>query len=1074
MAIGRERTETDRTVEYARQLEQGKTEAARLEGALSRAEAPLLFVGLGGTGCGVVARLKRRWELIPEDRRSSRVQFFCIDTTGFEDADYTDPVVREHIDASSEYLALCQPGVDYAKWYDAEKERLGTDFVTRHGWYDECQMPQGEQLGASGAGAYRQFGRLALDYSVDRVSHALAACAQKLTGASPGGRLATLQPPHVYVVAGMSGGTGSGIFLDVVRAVHHALDGYFPRVSAVLVLPDIYRESPKVAAAAKARMRPNAYALLKELDWIVALNRTKLEYRSSGLELPWFPTQTTPDTTAFAMPVYLLDMDLPAANISVRQIDDIKELAANGIFSLTMGMSEGQRRANIDEWISDETDDNRRRLYASFGMSRAFVPIYSMVHHLGLSLFARAVENGLLDRSQAGGSAEIESAVETLTQRLEAVASSAFDDRETGLALPRLNQEDVKARGATQAVSEYDRRLDDLLKDYKSDLSKTSAQTLEAAVATAENVVDQFLSERDDDLATTIGIIEGVTRSLGGKLADLTASDGGRAPGQSEAQARLTKHSTGILKSVLSMVGYDPIERTQALAEDATRPMRSEVLAQVSAVVNGERAAYYARLSDRAVLGQVWAGSSEPSSLGVRLTRALDARSRLKSAGQLAANETSSFRIRRQVDGEIGVTTLLFPAALTRQKADDRGPEEYMESLAKQLGVGKSEMAQHVSAALERAKAAKPGFALHRIEAPSGTDQLDGLDVLRGAFLKIAEEQLERIAPHLSAGLIATAEKDGVTLSEICDLLETYGAPPLRLSYEAARRYSSGAESPIITTWLGPVGVGTAFDELQKDGNWYDGPTDHELTRVFTEYGLAVEDIASQSEYRKEYHRFLVDRPTKTVHIAAGVADLITDPAGGSQEAALAEDAYERVALGLMLGMLFEAHENEPETVAAVKALVEMAPGLALGDLPAPIQKNKDGHYMLADYRVVMSGGVENVKLCSAQLVDLGPSISIAVRRLMDGAEGRAPAIELLAERVLSAGGPFAQGPADAVELLQSFLGWLENSIATAEGSAERVAFERLCIEIREEIAERSEILRNPNPFPKPSRPEAE
>ena len=71
-----------------------------------------------------------------------------------------------------------------------------------------------------------------------------------------------------------------------------------------------------------------------------------------------------------------------------------------------------------------------------------------------------------------------------------------------------------------------------------------------------------------------------------------------------------------------------------------------------------------------------------------------------------ADEETARFRIRRQVDGEVTVTTWLFPAKLRAANA----PDEYMASLAEDMGANKRDVLETLTAdALRRAKTASPG-----------------------------------------------------------------------------------------------------------------------------------------------------------------------------------------------------------------------------------------------------------------------------------------------------------------------------------------------------------------------------
>ena len=329
--------------------------------------------------------------------------------------------------------------------------------------------------------------------------------------------------------------------------------------------------------------------------------------------------------------------------------------------------------------------------------------------------------------------------------------------------------------------------------------------------------------------------------------------------------------------------------------------------------------------------------------------------------------------------------------------------------------------------------------------------------------MRVAEEQLTQVAPHVAKGVLDAAEHDGVTLAEICERLETYGQPPLQLTSVARRRYEGGTDSHVLVTWLGPAGTKEAFDELGKaESSWYESPSHHEFTRIFTQYGLAIEDVHGMSEYRNEYLKFLnaysskKAKSVRTVHVAADLAERIGDPLAASQDPKRLEDAYERFALGLLVGKLFGANEDVPAVVASLRELVETSPTYMRSMLPSPVSK-EHGRYRLADYRLKESGNGERVRLDSGKHVDLGSSITEAVDVLIDGAEGRARAIEVLAEQVLSAGGPFAKRSQDAVAILQTFLGVLQKEMKDADDATERDALGRLCQEIQEEIAERQE-----------------
>ena len=376
------------------QLAVSESERAALESALNEVHHPMLFIGLGGTGCQIVARIKHRWKRLPEKERESRIQFFCLDTLSLS-AQETDPIVKSNLSPDTEFLPLIPPGTDLAEYFaNQERDLAHSDFERQFGWYDTTLMPKGTQLGPTGAGAFRQFGRLALAHRMPIIRTQLERMAAKLVRADAGGDLGVLHEPLVFVVSGMSGGTGSGIFLDMVRMAHVVLADHSPIVRGILVLPEIFKDSARQASV-KERMVPNAYALMKELDYIVTTNRLKREYEKCSLALPGFARDHCPNLEEFLMPVYLIGHNLPDANKTVTDRDKLMDIAGDAAFALTIGLKQDALLSNVVEAMMSSSESGHRRIYAGIGVSRALVPIRSIINHLGLMLFADSVRSVL-------------------------------------------------------------------------------------------------------------------------------------------------------------------------------------------------------------------------------------------------------------------------------------------------------------------------------------------------------------------------------------------------------------------------------------------------------------------------------------------------------------------------------------------------------------------------------------------------------------------------------------------------------------------------------------------------------
>lgn len=81
----------------------------------------------------------------------------------------------------------------------------------------------------------------------------------------------------VYIFAGLSGGTGSGCFLDACYIVQKALEDMGRAQSANVMgfffLPDVVNSKPQVASqpAAVKYYSSNGYAAMKELDYLMSL-----------------------------------------------------------------------------------------------------------------------------------------------------------------------------------------------------------------------------------------------------------------------------------------------------------------------------------------------------------------------------------------------------------------------------------------------------------------------------------------------------------------------------------------------------------------------------------------------------------------------------------------------------------------------------------------------------------------------------------------------------------------------------------------------------------------------------------
>ena len=91
----------------------------------------------------------------------------------------------------------------------------------------------------------------------------------------------------IYVVSSLCGGTGAGMFLDTVHRIRAQVRNN-ARIVGIFFLPDVL-EAEISSDLQRRRIRANAYAALKELNYFQETQRFKALYPSEQRELPDTP-----------------------------------------------------------------------------------------------------------------------------------------------------------------------------------------------------------------------------------------------------------------------------------------------------------------------------------------------------------------------------------------------------------------------------------------------------------------------------------------------------------------------------------------------------------------------------------------------------------------------------------------------------------------------------------------------------------------------------------------------------------------------------------------------------------------
>ncbi len=342
-----------------------------------------LFIGIGGTGDEILARLKDRvYAACGKEEIPQGLQFRLLDT---EDEAYRkDKGARlgdKDVDTaigSGEYLQLQDdpPGTFIQKTRSiAHKPQ---DHLEVSGWYRadlfNTNIPEADFNLARGAGQHRQIARMGLFLNKSKVRNTLNN-ALDLCGRD-GGEL------PIWIVGSVAGGTGAGLFMDIALLARLVSEekGVQRRILGAAVLPEVFTD----VGIDNAR----AYAALRELERFQAKTPGAYLGRVASKDGVRFSVQYD-NSTSVHLENALFD-NLVFYNRKCQNEDDRKSYysqIADG-FNLLLDQAAGDQI--FREWINAEEGKA-----TSFNTHRVFVPMQLYARQFILDA-ARAAADGLL------------------------------------------------------------------------------------------------------------------------------------------------------------------------------------------------------------------------------------------------------------------------------------------------------------------------------------------------------------------------------------------------------------------------------------------------------------------------------------------------------------------------------------------------------------------------------------------------------------------------------------------------------------------------------------------------------
>lgn len=360
-----------------------------------QSDEPVVIIGLGGTGVDAITRLKTKLyrQIEPDnkeqvEKEGAEPQYNHIKFLGI-DADKT--CLENSGLIQGEWLNIQNP--DYntifsEKKLDALKRQkelqwMSIDYVSRH-------LPPDP----NGAGAYRQFGRWLTVASAGRIRQKLTEIITQACAGRKGGSLI------VHIVSSVSGGMGSGSFMDVCYMARDVIDGLgfnAAKVFGYFVLPDaiISKEGILGNPVKTSANQRNGIASLLEIEHLMNLKDSNEWFEQ---DYGSFQIRTQHKLVDMCHFVSSTNMNgVPVSNgyeYSLNVIGDYilafisREKVANGAIAITMQGNLSNITNDLDE-IAPESFRGYSQNYHIIGSANAEIPTTQMATYLAAELFKK-------------------------------------------------------------------------------------------------------------------------------------------------------------------------------------------------------------------------------------------------------------------------------------------------------------------------------------------------------------------------------------------------------------------------------------------------------------------------------------------------------------------------------------------------------------------------------------------------------------------------------------------------------------------------------------------------------------
>lgn len=435
-----------------------------------------LVIGIGGCGAEVLSANRRRIiEKYGSLENVPMIRYLYVDTDPKWWKGQQSRVEKNVQLAEQEFVDIQLAGTN--ELYQGIKQGN----YPHYGWFDVQKLENIKSV-TDGAGTVRQMARLAFWQHYNMIREAIEQQLNDLRNDSVATFMRTRHGIqlddgiNVYIVAGLGGGTGSGLWLDMAYLVRKVLEDMgitgANQIVGYGILPQAFKDLPG------ANSQANGYAVLKELNYFSYLYSPTNPLSSVFGEPAWdadYQHDAVSRVTFKQQPpfdfCYLLDARNKTVDLHRKDIFNMIDCAIFNEFAGSFATFKRSLRANIRGKLTMNDRTDCPIGFMSFGQSSAMVPLPEirqvLAHRLALQAVQEWVEmksepiNVFSGDGQDGREKMVESVVGSIREK-------ARDQALVGRVRGWLLKDFIKANGLNNVgvfasiIQEQQERLTDI------------------------------------------------------------------------------------------------------------------------------------------------------------------------------------------------------------------------------------------------------------------------------------------------------------------------------------------------------------------------------------------------------------------------------------------------------------------------------------------------------------------------------------------------------------------------------------------------------------------------------------